>query len=167
MRMRRSHLHIALAVLAAAVLFNVWSFMKPAARTTGPQRQQTARETDAPPTTAGAEAIDPLTIPAPPEIDMSRVPSTARDPFLFGDETRDQRLQTAQVAETPDPMVRSILFSATRKAAMIEHRMVSIGDSVGSLMLTDIERDAVVFITSTGERRRVLLHRAMPAGITR
>jgi hypothetical protein len=167
MKIQRSHLHIALVVLAAAVLYNVWSFMTPASRTTGPQRLQPALETDAGRTTAGADAIDPMTIPAPPAIDMSRAPLTARDPFLFGDETRDVPLRTAQVAVTPDPLVRAVLFSATRRTAMLEHRMVSIGDSVGSLRVADIERDAVVFTTSTGERRRVSLHRAMPAGITR
>lgn len=167
MNVQRSHLRAAIVVLTAAVLYNVWSFMKPAARITGPQRQQPALEIDARPALAGTQAIDPMAIPAPPAIDVSRVPTTARDPFLFADETRDGRLQTAQVAETPDPMVRSILFSATRKTAMLEHRMVSIGDCVGSLTVTDIERDAVVFTTSTGERRRVSLRRAMPAGITR
>jgi hypothetical protein len=167
MKVQRSHLRIALFILAAAVLYNVWSFMKPAARTAGPLRQQPALETDARPTATGAPAIDPLSIPAPPAVDMSKAPSSGRDPFLFGDETRDDRQQAARLELTPDPVVRSILYSSTRKTAILDHRMVGIGDSVGSLRVTDIERDAVVFTTSTGVRRRVLIHQAIPPGIRR
>jgi hypothetical protein len=68
---------------------------------------------------------------------------------------------------TPDPVVRSILYSSTRKTAVLGNRMVGIGDSVGSLKVTDIERDAVVFTTPEGVRRRVLLHQAIPPGIRR
>jgi hypothetical protein len=167
MKVQRSHLRIALFVLAAAVLYNVWSFMKPATRTAGPQRQQPALETDARPGPAGAQAIDPVTIPAPPAVDMSKAPTFGRDPFLFGDETRDDRLQAAQSAITPDPVIRSILYSTTRRSAILENRIVGIGDSVGSLKVVDIEREAVVFETAKGERRRVLLYKAVPAGIKR
>lgn len=167
MKVQRSHLRIALFILAAAVLYNVWSFMKPAARIAGPQPQQPALQADARPGPAVAQAIDPMTIPAPPAVDLSKAPSSVRDPFLFGDETRDERLQAALSAITPDPVIRSILYSSTRKTAILENRMVSIGDSVGSLKVIDIEREAVVFETATGERRRVSLYKAVPAGIKR
>lgn len=167
MKVQRSHLRIALFVLAAAVLYNVWVFVRPAARPAqaGPPPQPLLAG-EAPPATDAQQAIDPVSIPAPPPIEVAAGPSAARDPFLFGDETRDD--QARKAAEySPDPLVRTILFSSTRKTAIVDGKMVSIGDSVGSLKVTDIERTAVVFTTAGGEQRRVPLHAAPPAGIRR
>lgn len=166
MKVQRSHLRIALFVLAAAVLYNVWVFVRPAARPAQPAApQQPLLSGEVPPRGDAQEAIDPLSIPAPPAIEVATGPSAVRDPFLFGDETREERPAASEF--TPDPLVRTILFSSTRKTAIVDGRMVSVGDSVGSLKVTDIERTAVVFTTAAGERRRVSLHAAAPAGIRR
>lgn len=167
MKVQRSHLRIAVVFLVAAVLYNVWSFMGPTTRTGAQLPQQPLIQTEVPPAATGQPAIDPATIPAPPEIDMAKAPSAARDPFLFGDETRDEQAQAARDEVIVDPTVRSILFSSSRKAAIVDSRMVSIGDSVGSLKVADIERDAVIFATAGGDRRRVTLHKAAPPGIRR
>lgn len=166
MKVQRSHLRIALFILAAAVLYNVWVFFKPATRTGPTAQQQPLLQGEAPRAAVGGpDSVDPASIPAPPDVDTTKGLSTGRDPFLFGDENRDERVQAAE--SWPDPLVRTILFSSTRKTAIVDGKMVSIGDSVGSLKVADIERTAVVFTTVGGERRRVPLHAAPPAGIRR
>ena len=169
MRVQRSHLRLALFVLVLAVLFNLWVFFKPAARTTPlTNRQQPLLQSEESPAVAGGpDAIDPVSIPAPLAIDVSTDPVPGRDPFLFGDERRDGWVPPVLRPRTPDPVVRTILFSAGRQTAIVENRMVSVGDTVGSLTVVQIDRDAVVFAASDGERRRVLLHPALPAGIRR
>lgn len=166
MKVQRSHLRIALFVLAAAVLYNVWVFVRPSARPAQPPTpQQPLLAGEVAPAPDGQQAIDPVTIPAPPPVEVATGPSAARDPFLFGDETRDELARRGE--SVPDPLVRTILFSSTRKSAIVDGRMVGIGDSVGSLKVADIERTAVVFTTASGERRRVAIHAAAPAGIRR
>jgi hypothetical protein len=168
MKVQRSHLRIAVFVLAAAVLYNVWAFFKPSARAIPVANRAAAQPLLQPEVAAssGARAIDPASIPAPPDIDLGKAPSSTRDPFLFGDENRSNVVR-AQDDRTPDPVVRSILYSATRQSALIGNRMVGVGDSVGFLKIVSIERDAVVFATPSGDRRRVAMFRATSSGITR
>jgi hypothetical protein len=169
MKVQRRHLHIAIAVLVLAIGWNLWSFFKPATRTT-PLQQPQAPLLQAEAAGAGgpeAAAIDPVSIPAPPEVPAAAAPALTRDPFLFGDETRDARTQAASDEPAPDPVVRTILVSPTRRTAIVNSRMVSVGDAVGTLKVVEIERDAVVFANAAGARRRVALHRAPPPGLTR
>ncbi len=169
MKVQRRHLHIAIAVLVLAIGWNLWSFFKPATRTTPMQQPQAPLlQGESPgPNPGEPAAIDPASIPAPPALDAAAAPALARDPFLFGDETRDARAQTAADEPTPDPVVRTILVSPTRRTAIVDSRMVSVGDAVGSLKVVEIERDAVVFANAAGARRRVALHRAPPPGLRR
>ncbi len=166
MKVQRSHLRIALFVLAAAVLYNVWVFVRPAARPAQPTTpQQPLLAGEVAPAAESQQAIDPVMIPAPPPVEGATGPSAARDPFLFGDETRDATARRAEFVA--DPQVRTILFSSTRKSAIVDGRMVGVGDSVGSLKVAEIERTAVVFTTAAGERRRVPIHATAPGGIRR
>jgi hypothetical protein len=97
---------------------------------------------------------------------MARAPATNRDPFLFGNESRDVKVETA-VQLGPDPFVASILYSPTRRVAVVEGRIVSIGDAIGAFKVADIQKDAVIFTTPAGDRRRVPLHGPPPEGIRR
>jgi hypothetical protein len=69
----------------------------------------------------------------------------------------------------PDPVVNSILYSASRQVAVVNGRVVKPGDRVGPLVVSAIERDGVILTTASGLRRRVALDRpangtsAMPA----
>jgi len=168
MKVQRSHLRIAVVVLALAVLYNFWVFFRPAPRT-GPVNRgaQGMLQPEAPPPSAGPAAIDPLSIPAPPAVDVSAAAPGARDPFLFGDENRLGTPRPTDVPRVPDPTIRSILYSATRQTALVDNRMLSVGDSIGTLKVVQIDRDAVVFAAADGERRRVALNRGSSAGITR
>jgi hypothetical protein len=100
---------------------------------------------------------------------MARAPEFARDPFLFGDQTRD--IVRATLVAAPDvrpaPSVRSILFSSTRRLAVVDGKIVGVGDQVGVYTVAEIEQGAVVFSLPTGERRRVSVHGAAPAGLIR
>ena len=168
MKVRKSHLRLALFALGAAVLYNLWSFvLRP-----GPQAgsretlEQPLLESTTPVPGASAQ-LDPATIPAPPDVDMSTVPVFGRDPFLFGNESRSVALAAVRQRPEPDPTVRSILFSSTRRLAIVDGQIVSVGDTVGTYTVSAIEQGAVVFTTSTGERRRVSVHAPSPRGLTR
>jgi len=64
----------------------------------------------------------------------------------------------------PDPVVQLILYSAERRAALVDGRLVGVGDEVSLGRVAAIEPDAVVIETSAGKRRRLELTR--PAAAT-
>ena len=111
---------------------------------------------------AGPAALDPLTIPAPPR-GRPGVGAVAGGaiPFLFGDETRAVARPSSAVrrAVAAEPVVRSILYSADRRLAIVDGRIVGVGDAVGGYTVADIEQDAVVFTAPSGERLRVSVPR--------
>jgi len=173
MTVRPVHLRLALVALAAAALYNVWHFAlrdRAVPATPAVTQAQVAREAAeaalivtpsvGPAASASASAApDPLTIPAPPRIDLSAPLPLARDPFLFGDESRQVEASVAApIAAAPLPSVRSVLFSAERRLALVDGRIVGIGEPVGGYTVVEIERDAVVFGTPAGTRVRVSLH---------
>ena len=161
MTIRRTHLVLALAALAAAVLYNVWYFViRPAGRAAeaGPRA---ALERPLAPVAAGdAAGRDPLSIPAPPPIDAASHPAWGRDPFLFGDESRSEPRPAVAAPEPGRPFVSTILYSNSRRLAIVNGRTVGIGDAAGAYTVADIERTAVVFTAPNGDRVRVSLHAA-------
>jgi hypothetical protein len=168
MTIRRTHLTLALAALAAAVLYNVWYFvLRPAAPAASAPAAPPPLVGAAGPAQAGAIALDPLAIPAPPPIDMASAPSWRRDPFLFGDETRAVARRVLQAPTPIRPTVRTILYSASRRLAIVNGRIVGVGDAVGDYTVADIEKGAVVFTTPSGERLRVTVHGAAPEEVAR
>lgn len=57
------------------------------------------------------------------------------------------------------PSVDSILVSQDRRLAIVEGRILSVGDRLGPRVVADIERDAVVLQEPSGHRIRILLRR--------
>lgn len=162
MKLQQSHLKIALGLLAAAILYNIWVFSSRPRPSGGPTPAPLLAEASVPsppPAPSGAAPVDPATIPAPPGVDVKTAPSWAHDPFLrAGEDRRDREVQVVKaVPSDPDPVVRSILFSPDRKLAVIQGRIYKVGDKVGSSEIVDIERAAVVIRTAAGETRRVEL----------
>jgi hypothetical protein len=168
MTVQKSHLRLASFALGAAVLYNLWFFvLRPGPDAEGrvapkqPLLEGSAIVADA------SARLDPVTIPAPPDIDTSTLPVLGRDPFLFRNENRRVPPAALQRSRLPDPAVRSILFSSTRRLAVVDGRIVGVGDKAGPFTVSAIEQDAVVFTTSTGERRRVSVHGPSSGGVTR
>jgi len=159
MTIRRSHLTLALAALAAAALYNIWYFvLRPASPAAPhPAAEQPLVGPTGPPESE-ALARDPLAIPAPPVIEMASAPSWRRDPFLFGDETRAIARPIVRSPAPIRPNVRTILYSADRRLAIVDGQIVGVGDAVGGYTVVDIEKGAVVFTAPSGERVRVPVH---------
>jgi len=168
MKVRKSHLRIALIILVAAVAFQLVMYfrsgVRPVAQAQPPQSPLIA---SAAPVAGGGE-IDPLAIRAPQDVDLARVPGYPRDPFLFGDETREIVRAAATMPDLgPAPTVRSILFSSARRLAIVDGKIVGVGDQIGGYQVAEIEQGAVVFALSTGERRRVPVYGAATTGLIR
>lgn len=157
MKLQQRHLKIVLTLLALAMIYNIWSvFGRGRRAATGPAPAPLVSAP--PPPSAAPPGVDPLTIPAPPVVDLKTTPSWARDPFLLAGETRDETIAEAALpTDGPDPVVHSILFSPQRKLAVIQGRIYKIGDRVAGAEIVDIERAAVVIRTASGARRRVEL----------
>jgi hypothetical protein len=66
---------------------------------------------------------------------------------------------TSRSAQQPDPVVSSILYSASRQVALIDGRIVKPGDRVGLMFVSAIERDGVILTTPAGLRKRIGLDR--------
>ena len=168
MTIRRGHLTLALAALAAAVLYNVWYFV---IRTAAPSAPRPAAEQPLAGPAGAAPGVDaardPLSIPAPPVVDLASAPAWLRDPFLFGDETRAVARPAVQTSAPMRPTVRTILYSAARRLAIVDGRIVGIGDAVGDYTVADIEKGAVVFTAPSGERLRVPVHATAPEALAR
>jgi len=160
MTVRRSHLILALSALAAAVLYNLWFFVlrpgpSPEARPPQPEQPLLDLSGGWPASTSFG---DPSTIPPPPAVDMSGQPSWRRDPFVFGNETRDALRPSSRQTRAAEPVVSSILYSASRRLAIVDGRIVGVGDAVGNYRIVEIERDAVVLAVPSGARIRVSMH---------
>jgi Tfp pilus assembly protein PilO len=57
----------------------------------------------------------------------------------------------------PDPVVHTILFSSQHKVALVDGRIVRVGDRLGSGRVLAIEQNAVVFVTAAGLVKRLVL----------
>ena len=164
MKFEKRHLQIALVILLAIVAYNVWSFTR-STRSAIPQQNQApllanVQPVARPDVTTQQPIVDPASIPAPPSIDLKREPTWAKDPFLGAGESR--RFPTAAPAREvagPEPTVRSILYSPGRRLAIVDNRIVQIGDRVAGGEISDIEREAIVIKTASGEKRRIALFR--------
>ena len=56
---------------------------------------------------------------------------------------------------------------ASRRLAIVNGRIVGIGDRVGDFTVAGIERDAVVFLAPSGGRLRVSVHATSPEAVPR
>ena len=100
-------------------------------------------------------------------VDLASAPRWDRDAFLFGNESRDVNVARAVALSGPDPWVTSILFSPSRRLAIVGGELMKIGDRIGADQVVDIVRDAVVLKTQSGERRQISLLPPMPEGVKR
>ncbi|MEI6669868.1 MAG: hypothetical protein WCP29_17090 [Acidobacteriota bacterium] len=174
MKVKKQHLQLAVVVAAAAIGWSAWSLLRTSGRP--PVAAGAVANDQRPPMGRGpsgqaqstVQVIDPSSIPAPPSTEGAVPSASTRDPFLFGSEVREVReAAVVAAAATDDPVVRSILYSTGRRLAVIENKVVSVGDKVGDFRVAQIERDAVTFSTPTGARRRVTIKVPVVAGASR
>jgi hypothetical protein len=109
-----------------------------------------------------------LALPMPPAVDLSAPPRWSRDPFLTPGEKRRSHAGKVAASTAPErePSVRSILFSSGRRLAIVNGRIVGIGEQIDGYRVIDIERETVVFGTPAGQTVRVGL-RVVSAGDSR
>lgn len=89
-----------------------------------------------------------------PTVDVTTPPDWIRNPLVAA--------EPATVEPAPEPVVTSILYSPQRRAALVDGRIVTVGDRVGGGRVSAIERDAVVLETDDGGERRLELRARSP-----
>jgi len=177
MKVKKQHLQLAVAALVLAIGGSIYSLTRGPARPPtqnqipNPQESMygpSARGGGPPPSQSIVKSVDPTTIPAPPAVGRTVLSPATRDPFLFGNESREVRealVVPAGVEPLPDstlPVVKIILVSPTRRVALIENKMVAVGEKIGEFTVTQIDRDGVTFQLPSGERKKAPLHTAEP-----
>lgn len=90
-------------------------------------------------------------------VDIKTAPKWSRDPFHA--EPDAIKALSAAPASPPEPTVFSILVSGQRRIALIDGRIVRVGDLVGSSVVRAIDQDSVVLITAAGHTQRLTLDR--------
>ncbi len=158
MKMGRHHLIASLLLLGASIVWNIWAYSKPRNRAVvAGDMNQAAAQRGAP---AATVAVDPAAIPTPPAVNLAEAPRWTRSPFT----AIEARPAVSPQTEPPsvDPIVGSILIAPDRRGAIVNGRVVRIGDQVGTAVIVEIHRDAVVFRLPTGELRRVRLQAPRP-----
>jgi hypothetical protein len=171
MTLDKRHMAGSLAVLGCAITYNVWVFTRPADRSTAgaaPVAIVGAAPSAAGGDSAGAAAIDTAPFSSLADVATDRVPTWPRDPF---DNLQDEPQVVVSAAAPasapavePDPVVASILYSAGRRLAVIDGRIVRPGERAGTAMVIDILPKAVVLELPDGDRRTVELQAPSAAG---
>jgi hypothetical protein len=155
----KRHLYVALGLLLLGMLYNLWACRHPRALSRGGGEPPLLSVVQAAPRAEpGAERLDFRAVPAPPPVDLGTPPVWTRDPFFAEREApRQVKPASDQPADAPAPLVSSILFSPDRKLAIVNGRIVRVGDRLPAGEIVDILRDAVVLKTPSGATRLVPL----------
>lgn len=157
MKLDRRHMIAALAILAASIAWNVWVFTQPSPGAANARsRFPPAFDAEAP--TAGDTGVDPMTIPPPPEVELTKEPVWTTNPFArLVEGAISGTMAVPPPAAAADPVVGAILYSQGRRSAIVDGRIVGVGDAVTGAVVLDIARDAVIVQRATGERVRLAL----------
>lgn len=164
MKFTNRHLVISVMMLLGSIAYNVWIFWGPAAT---PKASAAATRqslgADAPPAlgpNGAAVAMDRATLAAPPRVDLGVAPEWIRDPFTGAGAAAPAvkpAITAAPTAAAPEPVVGAILFAADRRMAIVNGRIVGVGDRVGAGVVIEIARDAVLVRGPGGDARALPL----------
>jgi hypothetical protein len=102
-----------------------------------------------------AEPVQPTTPQLAVNMDVTTAPEWNRDPFIVAPEGV-KGVGPAKPVQ-PDPVVHTILYSSQNRAALVDGRIVRPGDRLGSGFVRSIEQDTVVFVSDTGQVKRLTL----------
>jgi hypothetical protein len=158
-KLDKRHLAVSLVLLVGSIVYNVWVFTRPddAVSPAGGAQASSGVASFAQEAGVGAAPVADLTqLPALPDVTLDRLPEWPRDPFM--DMRREPEPVVVEVQDStpvaePDPVVASILYSASRRLAMIDGRVVRAGDVVGGVKVVEILRNAVIVESAVGGRR--------------
>ncbi|HLG53943.1 MAG TPA: hypothetical protein VI485_01345 [Vicinamibacterales bacterium] len=170
MKLGKAHLAGSLAMVVASIGYNAWVFGRPAARSGPPASNQAPLVDGLAPTgpvvtgEPGVTTIDPTLVPPPPDVELDRAPEWPRDPFLSNHVRPAAVVIEGPAPEAdvePDVVVGSILYSADRHLAVVNGRIVRVGDRIGSITILEIQPRAIVIESSGGGRRTLELRTAL------
>ncbi len=154
MKLDRRHLVAAVAVLLASIVYNVWTFSSGPKKRGDTVRPGAAAAPGGAPTTAAA--VDPMTIPAPPAIDLQNAPAWDRDPFHRStDHPAPVQVPAVAPALGPAaPVIGAILLSAERRIAVINGHVRVVGDRIDAGTIVEIIRDSIIVRNAAGAMQR-------------
>jgi hypothetical protein len=168
-KLDKRHLIAALTLLVGSIIYNVWVFTRPA-RGTAPSGTPVVTFAEAPAPPGGAPAasgpLDPAQVKPLPDVELDRLPGWPRNPFANLQPQEPVVVEAAAPILVPeaDPVVATILYSTDRRLAMVDGRIVRVGDKVGDATIVDIVPNAVI-IESPDRGRRSLTLRPPGTGV--
>jgi Tfp pilus assembly protein PilO len=89
-------------------------------------------------------------------VDVTSLPEWSRNPLAPVAPPIEPAVEVV-----PDPVVESILYSRQRRVALVDGRIVTVGDAVSAGRVVAIEPDVVIVESESGERRRFELQRRL------
>lgn len=159
MKFGRRHVIASLIMLAGSIVYNMWVFTRPAPNRSSAEAPPPTTMSASP--TAPAAALDPSQVQALPGVELDRVPVWARNPFEHRrvmPAIEETATATPPVAAA-DPEIASILHSPDRRLALIDGRIIRVGDTVDGSKVVDILPNAVVLESAARGRRTLALKR--------
>lgn len=90
-------------------------------------------------------------------VDLTSTPDWNHDPFARGPEPVAVQAVAVVKPVQRAPVVHTILFSSQRRSALVDGRIVRVGDRVGAWFVQAVEEDAVVLVTESGQMKRLPL----------
>jgi hypothetical protein len=167
MKLGKPHLIASLVMVVASIAYNVWVFTRPARRGAPGGTSVLLAEglSSSGPVVTGEDtvaAVDPTTVPPPPEVDVVHAPEWGRNPFASAWQRPAEVLiaPVAAIESEPDLVVASILHSADRRLAVVNGRIVRAGDHIGSTTILEIQPRAILVQSSRGAQRVIELKTA-------
>lgn len=161
MKLDKRHLIGSVFLLGSSVVYNVWIFTRPSVGSVNRTDVSSAeapllRDADG----VAAPAAGAMQVPPLPDPELDRRPEWQRNPFAS---TRREQpsliehvaIEAAPPAAVADPRLTSILYSPSRRFAILDGHIVSIGETIQGSQVVDILPNAIV-LDSGSRGRRVL-----------
>jgi len=167
-KLDKRHMGVSIVLLVGSVIYNIWVFTgsgtaRPTSQPSGPIQ---ALPDGAPAADGGP--IDPAQLKPLPDVALDRPPEWSRNPFQNMRAPAEVVAVTGDSVPEPipdaDPVVGTILYSSDRRAAVVDGRIVRIGDMVGTSRVVDILPKAVILDSPEGGRRILEMKRGTGTG---
>jgi len=149
---------VAAATLAALAIYVGWVLLRPGATVVVPEVAQPALPvSQMPAVTSAPEATTPTEAPAVPVTRSTDTPADLTSSPVVAVRRRDVPPPPPDDSSVDSVEVSLILHSADRRLAIVNGRIVGVGDRVGSDTVFDIQPRAVVLESPQGRRRTIPL----------